>query len=295
MSFRVDNAVIMAAGISSRFAPLSYERPKALINVRGEVLIERQIRQLREAGIDEIIVVVGYMKEMFYYLEEKFGVHIVVNSDYNVRNNNSSIYAAREYIRNTYICSADNYFTKNPFELEVEDSYYAAVYADGYTKEWCMETGADGYINHVKIGGFNSWYMLGHVFWNDDFSRKFLNILESEYDFPETAGLLWESIYIKHIDELKLKIRRYENGFIFEFDSLDELRMFDSSYLNDTRSAILKHVAGKLCCKESEITDISAIKGRDGEAVVGFIFSYRNSKYEYLYNDMKFKKSQGLL
>ena len=46
MSYRVDNAVIMAAGTSSRFAPLSYERPKALTEVKGEVLIERQIRQI---------------------------------------------------------------------------------------------------------------------------------------------------------------------------------------------------------------------------------------------------------
>ena len=53
---KVDNAIIMAAGTSSRFAPLSYEKPKALIEVRGEVLIERQIRQLREAGIEEVVV-----------------------------------------------------------------------------------------------------------------------------------------------------------------------------------------------------------------------------------------------
>ena len=46
MSFKVDNAIIMAAGTSSRFAPLSYERPKALIEVKGEVLLERQIKQL---------------------------------------------------------------------------------------------------------------------------------------------------------------------------------------------------------------------------------------------------------
>jgi CTP:phosphocholine cytidylyltransferase-like protein len=59
MGYKVDNAVIMAAGTSSRFAPLSYERPKALIEVRGEVLIERQIKQLREAGIDDIIVVIA--------------------------------------------------------------------------------------------------------------------------------------------------------------------------------------------------------------------------------------------
>ena len=41
----------MAAGTSSRFAPLSYETHKSLLTVRGEVLIERQIRQLQEAGV----------------------------------------------------------------------------------------------------------------------------------------------------------------------------------------------------------------------------------------------------
>ena len=44
------NAIIMAAGMSSRFAPLSLETPKALLNVKDEIMIERQIGQLREAG-----------------------------------------------------------------------------------------------------------------------------------------------------------------------------------------------------------------------------------------------------
>ena len=63
MSHQVDNAIIMAAGVSSRFVPLSYEKPKALIEVKGEILIERQIKQLKEAGIPEIVVVTGYKKE----------------------------------------------------------------------------------------------------------------------------------------------------------------------------------------------------------------------------------------
>ena len=41
------NAVIMAAGMSTRFAPLSYEKPKGLWKVKGEILIEREIRQLK--------------------------------------------------------------------------------------------------------------------------------------------------------------------------------------------------------------------------------------------------------
>ena len=153
MAYKVDNAVIMAAGTASRFAPLSYERPKALIEVKGEVLIERQIRQLQEAGIPQIIVVVGYMKEDFRYLEDKFGVILVDNDSYLTRNNNASIYAAKDYIRNTYICSSDNYFNENPFESEVDEAYYAAVFAQGHTEEWCMQEDAEGFISQVQVGG----------------------------------------------------------------------------------------------------------------------------------------------
>ena len=66
------NAVILAAGKSSNFAPFTYEKPKGIFCVKGEILIERQIKQLLEAGVEEIHVVVGYMKEKFFYLEEKY-------------------------------------------------------------------------------------------------------------------------------------------------------------------------------------------------------------------------------
>ena len=43
------NAIILAAGKSTRFAPFTYERPKGLFSMKGEILIERQINQLIEA------------------------------------------------------------------------------------------------------------------------------------------------------------------------------------------------------------------------------------------------------
>ncbi len=282
--YKADNAVIMAAGTSSRFAPLSYERPKALITVNGEVLIERQIRQLKEAGISDIYVVVGYKAEQFYYLKDKFGVHIVENPDYNTRNNNASINAVKDILGNTYICSADNYFSENPFEDRVSDCYYAAVYAEGTTKEWCMEHDENGFITNVTVGGENAWYMLGHAFWSREFSRLFINILNSEYDLPKTADMLWESIYMEHMDELSMKIRKYPDGVIFEFDTLDELREFDSTYINDTRSQILKSVAQQLNCSEAEIVNVTSYKDGTNEAA-GFTFDVNGKKYGYSYKD----------
>ncbi len=286
--YQVDNAVIMAAGTASRFAPLSYEHPKALITVKGEVLIERQIRQLRDAGVPEIYVVTGYKAEQFAYLRDKYGVHLVENPDYNTRNNHASIHAVRSILGNTYICSADNYFSENPFERAVTDSYYAAVYADGSTKEWCMEHDADDNITGVTIGGRDAWYMLGHVFWNESFSRKFVEILEAEYDRPETKDLLWESIYMKHMDELPMKLRRYADEVVFEFDTLDELRLFDASYVTDTRSEILKDVAARLGVTESALVNVTAYKDNTNEAA-GFTFNVGDKQYGYSYTEKEIR------
>lgn len=280
----VKNAVIMAAGTSSRFAPLSHEIPKGLIEVRGEILIERQIRQLTDAGIDEIVLVLGYRKEQFEYLKSKFGVKTVFNPDYLTRNNNASIWAARSFLNNTFICSSDNYFSQNPFMEDTSESYYAGVYSKGETKEWCMHESPYGLIDQVTIGGKEAWYMLGHAFWNEAFSKQFLTILEKEYDVPQTANKYWENIFIEHLAELPMKIRKYPDDIIFEFDTLDELRSFDPSYWADSRCALLRENARALNCRESDITDIIAFHDGNADAA-GYRFRKGSDLYEYRYDN----------
>lgn len=293
MSYKAENAVIMAAGLSSRFAPLSYEKPKALIKVRGEILIERQIRQLHEAGIKEVVVVAGYKKEQFQYLEKKLGVKVIENKEYLIKNNNSSVYAAKDYLRNTYICSADNYFPENPFEPEVEESYYSVLYAEGKTNEWCVKEDEKGRITFVTIGGQDSWYMLGHTFWSEVFSQKFVSILEKEYNRPETANKMWENIYIDHINELVMKTRKYRHKEIYEFDSLDELREFDESYKTHSGSEIMENLAVRLGCREGQIYDIRPVKNSVG-VVEGICFQGPEGQYEYYYETEELKqKSQN--
>ena len=146
----------MAAGMSSRFAPLSYEKPKGLLKVKGEILIERQIRQLKEAGINDITVVVGYKSEMFMYLKSEFGVEIVINEDYNRYNNTSSVIRVIDKLADTYLCSSDNYFPQNVFLDTPAQSYYSALYAEGKTDEYCMTIDEEGNITKVTVGGADS-------------------------------------------------------------------------------------------------------------------------------------------
>ncbi len=277
--YKVHNAVIMAAGMSTRFAPLSYEKPKALLRVKGEILIEREIRQLQEAGISDIIVVVGYMKEKLFYLAEKFGVRIVINEDYYRYNNTSTLMPVINDLGNTYICSSDDYFVENVFEPYVYHAYYAAVYADGPTDEYCITADAADHITKVTVGGADSWYMLGHVYFSEEFSIRFREILMREYASPETKEQLWENLYMRYIDRLDLCIRRYDSGKVKEFDSLDELRGFDKSYITNVDSQIFTNIEKVLSCSSSEITDIHPIK--TGLTNVSFFFSCRGQKYVY--------------
>ncbi len=277
--YKVDNAVIMAAGLSQRFAPISYERPKGTLKVRGEVLIERQIRQLHEAGITDITVVVGYKKEYFFYLAERFGATIVVNDDYLTRNNNGSLWRVREQLGNTYVCSSDDYFTTNPFEPYVYQAYYSAQYVEGPTQEWCITTGKGGRITGASVGGADTWTMLGHVYFDRAFSTRFVQILEQVYDLPETEGKLWESIYLDHVKELDMVMRKYPAGVINEFDSVDEIRSFDPLFMENVDSEVFDTISRALDCAKSEITDFYPLK--QGITNLSCHFAVGDKEYVY--------------
>lgn len=279
--YKVKNAVIMAAGRSARFVPLSYEKPKGLLVVKNEVLIEREIRQLHQAGIDDITVVVGYMKEAFFYLEDAFGVKIVVNEDYYKYNNTSTLIRVLDRLSNTYICSSDNYFADNVFEAYVYQAYYAAVYASGKTDEYCLATSPAGRIKSVSIGGENAWYMLGHVYFDKAFSDKFRQILLREYDNPITREQLWENLYARYVDQLDLYIKKYSDEQIKEFDTLEELRSFDTEYINNADSEILRSVCGALRCEIRDIKDFRTINA--GLTNATFRFSVDQVEYVYRY------------
>ena len=271
------NAIILAAGTSSRFVPISFEIPKSLLKVHGEVLIERQIKQLQEAAIYDITLVVGYKKELFYYLKDKYNISIVDNEDYYIYNNTSSLIKVLDKLENTYICSSDNYFTKNVFLENEEQAYYSAIYINGKTDEYCIQYDKEDIITKVTIGGENSYIMLGHVYFDKNFSDSFKEILKSEYENEETRKKLWEQIYIKYISTLKMKIKKYTEGIIFEFDSLEELRKFEPSFQSNTK--IMKEITRYFQCNENELSNFLLEENKENNFSFSFIF--QNKKYMY--------------
>lgn len=229
--FRVDNAIIMAAGFSARCMPLSSVMPKGLFRVKGEVLIEREIRQLKEAGVENIIIVTGYMHEKFAYLRDKYGVKLLLNQDFDKYNNMSSLYVAQNYMGNSYILSCDNYYEENIFHKYVYAPYTSSVYSEAFCDEYCI-TGVDGdgYITGVHRGGDRAWYTIGDAYYNRDYSETFVSIMNREWDQLSVRNMMTDDFHIAHIQDLRLRqVKRPENS-IFEFDTLEEFKAFDPQF-----------------------------------------------------------------
>ncbi len=276
------NAIILAAGKSNRFAPFTYERPKGLFRVKGEILIERQIEQLREAGVSEIYVVVGYMKEKFFYLEKKYpGTRLVINNRFGVKGNLYSVYVAREHLANTYLCYADHYFVSNPFvdENHGNISYHACTYKEGKFGEFSVDSSDADVITGVNLGGNSQLSMVGHAYFNERFSKLFRQLMEKEINDFRVASLFWEEFFQRHQKMLSLFVKKYSEGDILEFNSIDDLRQFDSDFLFNVDSEIISNICNTLCCDPNSITDINVINA--GLTNVSFRFSANGTQYVY--------------
>lgn len=230
--YQVNNAIIMAAGKSSRFAPLCYKTPKGLVKVKGEILIERQIKQLLDVGIKDIIIVLGYKKEMYLKFLKKYPfIKVIINNKYIQRNNIESLYLARRFIRNTYICSCDDYFTINPFSHYEYEAYYAGTPGGETFDEFYMDLDKHGYIKSIRLKLKKGNIMFGHAYWNKTFSKAMLKLINAKHNSKKYSQKLWDVILMDYLKKLPpMYGKLYPNGVINEFDTVADLAKFDKAY-----------------------------------------------------------------
>ena len=278
-SHKVDKAIIFACGMGVRLAPLTFDTPKSFIKIKGERMIERQIEQLLEAGINDITIMVGYMKEKFDYLIDKYGVKLIYNREYKNKNTLSTFYHAREIMRNknVYVCVSDVYISENIYHKYEIEPYYIGSLADDLKNEWRYITNSKNKINAVEIGGYNDFYLVGPCFLTKEFLDKLIPMIEEYYNKTSTDNYYWEDVLVRNFDKLPdIYLHKLDKGVIFEFDNLEDIHRFDKESISYGSEAI-SFVSKAFHIKDSEINDIKCIK--EGMTNHSYIFSYDNTKY----------------
>jgi CTP:phosphocholine cytidylyltransferase-like protein/thiamine kinase-like enzyme len=276
----VRNAIILSAGIGERAVPMTYETPKGLLKVFGEPMIERQIAQLREKGIDDITIVVGYMRERFEYLADEYGCLLVFNPEYAAKNNLASLYLVRDRLSSTYVCVSDNYMEENIFAGSEPHSWFSAPFYKGSTTEWIVsDLSAEGIIREIAIGGEHAHAVQGPAYFSPEFSEAFRSYLEEYYERQDSADYYWEQILKDEIANLPPMYIKDTTGVFHEFENLEELRDYDRTYLTETENSVMRKIAGIFGVAQGEIHSIEALEA--GMSNRSFRFKVKGMQYVF--------------
>ena len=266
--YEVKSAVILAAGFGLRMIPLTDIGPKALLKVNGEVIIERLINQLKEKGINNIHIVVGYQKEKFEYLIDKYNVHLIVNKDYASDNNCHSVSLASKYLSNSYIVPGDLYFVDNPFNKYEYSSYYALsnkVSDFGYfymNKSKQLAKGVDKFFDAVGLS-----------YLDNETSQKLIRnikVVEQNNERP-----YWEeSLFLKG-NKISVDVRFINHDKYIEINTFEDLRKLEGQDFLQSKN--LKLIADVFNVDVDDIKNVTISK--KGMTNRSFTFEVKDKKY----------------
>lgn len=263
------NAVILAAGQGIRMIPINNSVPKALLEVNGEILIERIIEQLIESDIGNITIVVGFMKEKFKYLIDKYNVKLVTNDEYREKNNLHSLNLVRSLINNTYIISGNVYFYENPFISSETKSWY--MFENRISKHSNMICNDKNEVIKTNRHGLKT---VGVAYINSQDAvllKKQLEILDNnEHDSYD-----WEEALFSN-NKMLIEGKIVDTSCVDEINTYEELRNVDdhSSHLNNDTLSLIADVFNV------EVKNIMHIKSlKKGMTNRSFLFEINKEKY----------------
>lgn len=234
MKNKVERAIIMAAGLGNRMRPITDEIPKPLVKVNGTRMIDTVIDGLMKNGINDITIVVGYKKECFDILKEKYpNIDLVENIYYDKYNNISSLYSVRDKLdRACIIMDGDQIIYKDSILApEFDLSGYSAAWVEGETDEWLMQEKNGVVTECSRTGGAKGWQLYSISRWTKDDAKKLKDFVELEFE-NGNRQIYWDDVpMFCHFDKFKLGINQIDKEDIVEIDSFQELVEIDNSYL----------------------------------------------------------------
>ena len=234
---KVKHAILLAAGMGSRLAPLTDEVPKPLVKVHGKRIIDSLLDAVLEAGIEEIYLVRGYRGDAFEILLDKYPtIYFIDNPDYGKANNISSIYYAGDLVRNSYIIESDLWLKNSSLISSVqEESNYLAIPAES-TDDWCFYIGEDGYIRKMSVGGRHCEQMVGISYWSEEDGARLAARTSELFKLRENWQLYWDEVALdKFLPEFHIRTRHCSRKDVAEIDTLEGLQAIDPSYLGIRR------------------------------------------------------------
>lgn len=264
-------AVILAAGVGMRMVPVNRTFSKAMLEVHGEILIERLIRQLQEVGIKEIHIVVGFMKEQFEYLMDKYNVNLIVNSEYDTKNNLASLYKAKKYLKNAYIIPCDLWCERNPFQSYELYSWY--LINETLTNKSDVLLNRKGELVKVTLEE-NGNSMLGIAYLDEVAAEYVKRGLEEYSKMSVYDNCFWEeTLYQNH---KMVTLGKIAKGKVKEVNTYEDLREIDakSSQLDSDAVRLLAEI---FSVSQPEITDIKVLKA--GMTNRSFEFVCKGNRY----------------
>lgn len=230
--YRVKRAVFIAAGFGSRLVPLTINSPKPLIRVNGTRMIDTLLDAVIEAGIEEIYIVRGYLKEQFDQLLYKYPmIKFIDNEYYNEANNISSVLYARQLLQNAYVLEADLVLYNPKLITKYQyTSNYLGVKTE-LTDDWCFETNKNKVITKVKVGGRNVHHMYGISYWNKEDGEKLAEDVKNTFELPGGKERYWDQVPLEYCKEhYKIEVRECSFDDIIEIDSYNDLKKIDPHY-----------------------------------------------------------------
>ncbi|PWE87642.1 choline kinase [Eubacterium ramulus] len=231
--YKVERAIIMAAGKGTRMRPVTLHTPKPLVKVNGKRMIDSVIEALHKNGISEIYIVVGYLKDQFEILPKEYeNVKLIENPFYDTCNNISSLYVARDYIENAIILDGDQIiYHEKILAPEFDRSGYNAVWTDDETEEWLMTVEKGIVTSCSRTGGKGGWQLYSVSRWNEADGKRLKHHLELEFNEKYNRQIYWDDVVMFcHADEYELGIRPMNADDVIEIDNLEELIALDGSY-----------------------------------------------------------------